>query len=135
MAAENRGKPLILGLDLGTNSIGWALVRDGEKIVASGVRIFEAGTAGTSDQIAAGKDEPRGAQRRQARLARRMLARRAQRLRSVFRLLGEAGLLPKCETGDPAERNRVIDALDERLRNCFFGAVPGTIASRKSFPC
>ena len=38
-----------LGLDLRTNSIGWALIEDGMKVIKSGVRIFPVGvqTEGT----------------------------------------------------------------------------------------
>jgi CRISPR-associated endonuclease Csn1 len=39
----------ILGLDLGTNSIGWAVVdKDNHKILDAGVRMFMAGSSDTS---------------------------------------------------------------------------------------
>lgn len=105
----------ILGLDIGTNSIGWCLVENKKRIIAAGVRIFEAGTMGTTDQIAAGKDEPRNQKRRQARQARRLLWRRVRRINSVFKRLLEWGLLPSCPADDPAARNTLFNALDKEL--------------------
>lgn len=91
----------ILGLDLGANSIGWALLKAGpsakeEKlkpfgIEKAGVRIFEAGVEG---DIESGRDESRSVARRDARGIRRRLDRNARRLSSLFSQLQEAGLLP-----------------------------------------
>jgi len=67
----------ILGLDVGTNSVGWAMLFPGGGIVRTGVRVFEAGNEGEIDK---GKDESRAVKRRQARLQRRNLWRRAWRL-------------------------------------------------------
>ena len=63
---------MILGLDLGTNSIGWSLIRtndDGDPcgIERSGVRCFDAGVDGNLEY---GKDEPRNQKRREARQMR-----------------------------------------------------------------
>lgn len=109
----------ILGLDVGTNSIGWALVDEGKEIIAAGSRVFEAGTLGGAAAISSGRDEPKGAQRRQARLARRMIARRAQRLRNVYALLQGASLLPACDPDRPESRGQALDGLDERLRRTY----------------
>ncbi|RLD50033.1 MAG: type II CRISPR RNA-guided endonuclease Cas9, partial [Bacteroidetes bacterium] len=61
----------ILGLDLGTNSIGWAIVDDKEnKIINTGVRIFPEGVE--PDTIGKGdKEQSKNAARREARQMRR----------------------------------------------------------------
>ncbi|MCL2330204.1 MAG: type II CRISPR RNA-guided endonuclease Cas9, partial [Phycisphaerae bacterium] len=107
-----------LGLDLGTNSVGWSLIcldAQGNPcgVEALGVRVFEAGVEG---DITQGKDASRAAERREKRAARRMLARRACRTRRVFHLLQQAGLLPAepAETSD--QRDQIIKALDAELR-------------------
>ncbi len=92
----------VLGIDLGANSIGWALLNstpEGERLrptglVATGVRIFEAGVEGAIEQ---GRDESRAQKRRFARQSRRRIERTARRLEKVFRLLQSTGLLPKAE--------------------------------------
>lgn len=92
--------PWILGLDIGTSSIGWAAVRavrlaDGELkpcgILDAGVRIFE---AGLDDVEEGGRGVSRNAARRQARAGRRLRERRARRLARLFHLLQTNGLLP-----------------------------------------
>lgn len=75
-----------LGLDIGVASIGWAMVVPEEgktsgRVIGLGSHLFEAGTDGTESDIAGGKDEPKGQQRRMARQARRMIWRRARRKR------------------------------------------------------
>ena len=55
---------LTLGLDLGTNSIGWALLNeDQEKIVAAGVRVFPEGV----DRDQQGGEKSKSQTRRVAR--------------------------------------------------------------------
>jgi len=83
---------LILGLDLGITSIGWALVKTDNKevqnneIVASGVRIFtRAEHPKTGESLAL--------PRRTARGARRNLKRKAQKLRAIKRLLIKNNIL------------------------------------------
>ncbi len=88
----------VLGIDLGTNSLGWAVVGliDGEpaNLLKAGVRIFE---AGVNIDPKSGKEETLNAQRRGARLHRRQLWRRARRLKKVFNLLQRFHLLPPTE--------------------------------------
>ena len=81
-----------LGLDLGTNSIGWTLLGHDaagmpSHLIAGGVRIF---SAGIEDQTQA----PLNWNRRTKRLLRRQLARRRQRRDLVRNLLLRHGLLP-----------------------------------------
>jgi CRISPR-associated endonuclease Csn1 len=85
-------KGLILGIDLGSSSLGTALVNlEGQEIPFLGVRIFPAGVVGDIEE---GREESRSAQRRNARLARRQTQRRQRRLYKVFRSLQRMGLLP-----------------------------------------
>jgi CRISPR-associated endonuclease Csn1 len=77
---------IILGLDLGITSIGWALVNVNEKntqnnkIIDSGVRIFT-----IAEHPKDGKSL--ALPRREARSARRTTKRKAQKLRAIKRLL------------------------------------------------
>lgn len=77
---------IVLGLDLGITSIGWALVnvddkeKDKNKIIDSGVRIFT-----IAEHPKDGKSL--ALPRREARSARRSTKRKAQRMKAVKRLL------------------------------------------------
>lgn len=106
---------LIFGFDLGVASIGWAVVRDDE-IVASGVRIFDPGVAGSANEIAAGKDQPKATARRLARMQRRQLWRRAFRRRQILRQLVSMDLLPAINYDDSADIDRQLKSLDAHLR-------------------
>jgi len=85
----------ILGLDLGSNSLGWALIEYDQnssgKIIDNGVRVFEAGMKG---DIERGKAESRNKKRRENRLTRRQYNRRRRRKLRLVLQLKEAGLLP-----------------------------------------
>lgn len=108
----------VLGLDLGSGSVGWALVEfDAEerqplRIVDMGSRIFDPAVDGDLEQ---GKEEARNLQRRDARMMRRQGARRARREEKIFNCLVRAGLLPAAEGSDSQARHRFIAALDREL--------------------
>lgn len=102
----------VLGLDLGTNSLGWALIKPDGGIRASGVRVFEAGAEG---DIASGRDQSRAVNRRLMRLQRRQLWRRTWRLKKLFVLLQEAGLLPDSNGNEAEARDAVLKTLDLHL--------------------
>lgn len=108
--------PVVLGLDIGAKSIGWALIRGPESgkptIVALGVRIFEAGVDG---DIESGQDSSRAAARRMARQMRRQTFRRVQRKRKLFSLLQQAGLLPATADTLSVARDKAIKDVDARL--------------------
>ena len=76
---------LVLGLDLGPNSIGWALVNDDpekpaeSKLVDLGVRVFPEGV----DNFDTSKELSRNEDRRIARGMRRQIRRRARRRRNL----------------------------------------------------
>lgn len=114
----------ILGLDLGSASLGWALVALDPSdspigLLRTGVRIFEPGVDGTTLEIQEGKDKSKAIERRTARLHRRQLRRRAYRQGKLFQLLQEHGLLPRSESPVPLtpseERDAVLTAFDQRL--------------------
>lgn len=116
-------QPYALGLDIGTSSVGWACVRlrNGQTvgILAAGVRQFDAGMSGTSNDFERGKELSNAIARRQARLARRQLRRRAHRRWQVFKLLQNAGLLPPDPVSERREISPYIERLDEQLRKAF----------------
>jgi CRISPR-associated endonuclease Csn1 len=80
---------LIFGLDIGIASVGWAVLGE-TRIIDLGVRCFDkAETAKEGD--------PLNLTRRQARLLRRRLFRRAWRLKKLARLLQHEGLIPNAQ--------------------------------------
>ncbi|MFT3920957.1 MAG: hypothetical protein QM778_00325 [Myxococcales bacterium] len=94
----------VLGLDIGSNSIGGALVDESnQKILASFVRIFPEGV----DRDQTGGEVSKSVARRIARGMRRQIARRAKRKKLLRTALAKAELLP----ADPAEQ-RNLDQLN-----------------------
>jgi CRISPR-associated endonuclease Csn1 len=124
-----------LGLDIGSNSIGWALI-DGpnKRIVATGVRVFPEGV----DRDQKGGELSKNETRRVARGMRRQIARRARRKRKLRDALVIAGLLP----ADPAAQ-RELDgsdpyhlrrrALDEKLEPFEIGRLLIHLNQRRGF--
>jgi CRISPR-associated endonuclease Csn1 len=120
MSRKKRGKggymekETILGIDLGSNSIGWALFNlEGKKpssFVKTGIRIFEAGLEGLDLD---GKGKSRNINRREARLRRRQYERRSRRLENLARLLQRFGLLPDGNLNAPQERHDFFTRLDK----------------------
>jgi CRISPR-associated endonuclease Csn1 len=106
----------ILGIDLGSNSLGWAMIGLEEakpaKVLRAGVRVFEAATEGDRES---GQEESRNKARREARLHRRQLWRRGRRLRKIFKLLQTYGLLPPGNGADPEERQKLLNELDKQI--------------------
>lgn len=82
----------VLGLDLGTNSIGWALIDDEKnKIIGIGSRIFPAGV----NELGKGDGEiSKNASRTDARGTRRQFFRRRLRKRYLLRELAKNNLCP-----------------------------------------
>lgn len=84
----------ILGLDLGTNSIGWAVVdKEARKILDVGVRIFPEGvepkTIGQGD-----KEQSKNSTRRDKRQMRRQFYRKRLRKIKLLQVLIEHGMCP-----------------------------------------
>ena len=108
---------VVLGLDLGANSIGWALVqfKEGEPVdvMDMGVRIFEAGTDGNIEQ---GMDKSRAVERRESRQRRRQAERRARRTANLARRLQRHGLLPPGDLSHGKARHEYFVILDNQIR-------------------
>lgn len=82
----------ILGLDLGTNSIGWAIVdKDGTEfsLVDKGVRIFSEGVKSEK-----GIESSRAAERTNYRSARKIKFRRKLRKYETLKVLSQNGMCP-----------------------------------------
>ena len=83
----------ILGLDLGTNSIGWALInKEEKKILGMGSRIIPMGTDKLDYEKGAGITK--NADRRTARTIRKMNKRYKQRRNKLLFILNDLGMLP-----------------------------------------
>ena len=106
----------ILGIDLGTTSIGWAIIgwRDGGPVglLRAGSRVFDAGMEVDNKS---GKESSRNLARRAARLIRRQHWRKARRLRKIFNLLKSYGLLPEGRVSSPEERQDYLNNLDNSI--------------------
>jgi len=130
----------ILGLDLGTNSIGWALLEETNKkpsvIIDLGVRIFQ-------KSVEEKTPTPKNVKRRDARLARRVIQRRARRKQRMLNYLVKLDLLPK-ELQGHAQPEIILNrlgnpyrlramALDNPLKNHELGRVILHLVQRRGF--
>ncbi|MCR5623464.1 MAG: type II CRISPR RNA-guided endonuclease Cas9, partial [Treponema sp.] len=125
-----------LGLDLGTNSIGWAVYsldngNESCELVDMGVRIF-------SDGRDPKTKEPLAVARRIARGQRKLIYRRKLRRRAMFRLLQEQGLFPAGK--DEARKLKLLNpyqlrikALDEKLEPHELARVLFNLSVRRGF--
>jgi CRISPR-associated endonuclease Csn1 len=130
----------ILGLDLGSNSIGWALMGGSDKnvneIIDLGSRIFN---KAVEEKV----PTPKNVKRRDARLGRRVLQRRAARKQRMINYLISLDLLPQELTdnfgkegllnnlGNPYKLR--VKALDKKLDPYEFGRIILHFASRRGF--
>ncbi|NQW28988.1 MAG: type II CRISPR RNA-guided endonuclease Cas9 [Ignavibacteria bacterium] len=126
---------MVLGLDMGSNSLGWALV-DPEKntLIDMGVRIFQAGV----DNLNGAKEESRGVSRRLKRGMRRQYRRTRQRKKALRLFLIMNNLLPNDANEfdvllmtDPYPLRKM--GLDEKLTLLELGRVIDHINSRRGF--
>lgn len=106
----------ILGLDLGTNSIGWAVVDDeNNKILGMGSRIFPMGV----DNLGDGDNElSKNASRTGARGVRRQFFRRRLRKKILLKALSEHNMCPLVST-DFDDWKRTKQFPSEKLTNWF----------------
>ncbi|MDE2216277.1 MAG: type II CRISPR RNA-guided endonuclease Cas9 [Planctomycetota bacterium] len=129
-----------LGLDIGTNSIGWAVIGcDADQkqvgLIGCGVRIFQ-------ESVDAKTKTPKNQARRAARSARRLVSRRKMRRNKILNILLQNKLLPE----DAIEReklfadNKLYDpyelrrrALDDKLKSYEFGRVLYHLSQRRGF--
>jgi CRISPR-associated endonuclease Csn1 len=84
----------ILGLDLGTNSIGWALIEENKKLIDAGSRIFPEGVNRDKSGLEVSKNETR----RLARQIRRQYFRRKMRKMHAAKLLMANGMFPQVQS-------------------------------------
>lgn len=132
MAAQRQ---YVLGLDLGSSSIGWACLDEVQgELIDCGVRIFPEGVK--RDTI--GGELSKNEDRRIARGMRRQIARRARRKKRLREALAIVGLLPT----DPAAQSELnglnpyelrCRALDEPLTLHEIGRVFIHLCQRRGF--
>lgn len=127
---------ITLGLDIGSNSIGWALLNtDGNpSIVDAGVRVFQEGVNRDTKGAEVSKNETR----RMARGARRNRFRRNYRKDKLLRLMKRNGLMPNDQTLngdifllDPYQLR--AKGLDEKLSLHEFGRALYHLNQRRGF--
>lgn len=129
----------VLGLDIGTNSVGWALLevndkQDNGRVIALGARIFPEGV----DRDQQGAEHSKNEGRRIARGMRRQIARRARRKAVLRRALVACGLLPadrdaqqRLDDLDPYQLR--AEGLTRRLEPYEFGRVLVHLNQRRGF--
>ncbi len=133
-------KKKVLGLDLGSNSVGWALLEEMDDqvqgIIDMGSRIF-------SKAVEEKVPTPKNVKRRDMRLGRRILQRRARRKQRMLNYLVLLELLPHelqghqqpeillNEIGNPYELR--VKALDSELRPYEFGRILLHFVARRGF--
>ena len=125
-----------LGLDIGSKSIGWALLSAKPKrsIIDIGVRVFPEGV----DRDNKGAEKSKNATRRDARGARRVHQRRNMRRDELVKALRESGILPDDEEAlkdllkkEPYQFR--AEGLDEKLQLHEFGRVLFHLNQRRGF--
>ncbi|MGA9062162.1 MAG: type II CRISPR RNA-guided endonuclease Cas9 [Terracidiphilus sp.] len=125
--ASSSDRQYILGIDLGSASLGWAAVALDQtgtpaELLRAGVRIFDPAVTGDVEK---GQDESNAVARRAARLVRRQLRRRVARQRELFRLLQRRGLLPQYEGAEANashRRHAILNARDLALTAKWAGS-------------
>ena len=129
-----------IGLDVGTNSVGWSVIKekDGKPLefVDCGSRIFIRSVEDKSPT-------PKNRKRRESRLQRRQVQRRSRRKSRLRNYLILKGFLPDVLRNNPApeeELNKLGDpylirkkALDEELTSHEFGRAILHLGTRRGF--
>lgn len=130
---------LTLGLDVGSSSVGWALIESDEerregRVVGAGVRVFPEGV----DRDQQGGEQSKSQTRRTARGMRRQHQRRGRRIRELRSLLTDHELLPKADRD--LERVLALNpyslrakALDEPLEPYEIGRIFLHLSRRRGF--
>ena len=128
----------VIGLDVGTNSIGWSVIKEGEpmEFIDCGSRIFIRSVEDKSPT-------PKNRKRRESRLQRRQIQRRSRRKSRLRNYLILKGFLPETLKNNPApeeELNRLgnpyilrAKALDEELTPYEFGRAILHLGTRRGF--
>ena len=137
-------KARVLGLDIGPNSIGWAIVeyeQPVKKIEPQPVRLIDANARVFSegvDRTPQGAEQSKNVARRAARSMRRTHQRRNKRKSELKSVLQEAGLLPaegeifsNLILKDPYMLR--AEGLDKKLDLHSFGRILYHLAQRRGF--
>ncbi len=137
-------KTRVLGLDIGPNSIGWAIIEHEQpvkkidprpvKLIDANARVFSEGV----DRTPQGAEQSKNAARRAARSMRRTHQRRNKRKSELKAVLQEAGLLP---ADDGILSNLMLKdpyvlragGLDEKLDLHSIGRVLYHLSQRRGF--
>lgn len=121
-----------LGLDLGTNSIGWCLIEDDKKIISTGVRIFPVGV-NQNDFDKLGKEVSKNVDRRTLRGARRRRNRLKIRQTALKTILANNKMLPSdiISTFDLYQLRQI--GLDKKIPLVDFGRVLMMLNKRRGF--
>jgi CRISPR-associated endonuclease Csn1 len=134
--ALDSSQKYILGLDLGSASIGWAAIRlndqlEPTEVFDAGVRIFDPGVEvtakiSTEEAIMRGIDRSKAVGRRLARQARRQSGRKRARQNKLFKLLQANDWLPTYEEfrDEPlfAQKHLTFNRLDKELADALSGS-------------
>jgi CRISPR-associated endonuclease Csn1 len=127
-----------LGLDIGTSSIGWAVVPDepveGAANIVAGVRVFPEGV----EREKSGTEKSKSMARREARGMRRQHERKARRKRKLGSVLRRAALLPETREEVTASSSTSVymlrkRGLDQDLSLHEFGRVLLHLGQRRGF--
>jgi CRISPR-associated endonuclease Csn1 len=148
------GDKFILGIDLGANSIGLALIATNPgRILHTTARVFPAGMTGSEIDWENGKEASNAAKRRQQRGQRRQTDRRKRRMKKLFHLLKSYGWLPDIKDKDIQQEINRLDkvlsltysahtalpyflrarGLDQKLDLLEFGRALYHLAQRRGF--
>lgn len=124
----------ILGLDIGSNSIGWALVEEKTKIIDLGVRIFPVGVR-EDDYNKSGTETSKSTARRDARMARRVKMRYALRRKQLKGILAENGMTPSPDRLYTSKELYALrkDALDGQISLEDIGRIFLLLNQRRGF--
>lgn len=141
--ADNSAADFVLGIDLGSNSVGWAAVRIADDqpcgIMLQGARVFD---AAYENYMQGEKEHTTNVNRREARSRRRQTDRRQRRLVKLLRLLQRFTLLPAVQQvpevfrRSPGWRGTLDSSHLERdgeIRQDYFNWLDHTIRSSQSF--
>lgn len=121
-----------IGIDLGSNSIGWAVVSD-NSILASGVRVFPEGI----NRVKGTVEESKNLKRRLARQVRRQYFRKRMRKNILWGLLEKEGMAPSTEDLKAwREMNPYTlrdKATEEEVTPLEFGRIMYHLSQRRGF--
>jgi CRISPR-associated endonuclease Csn1 len=95
----------ILGLDLGTNSIGWGFINNDTKTIDTGVITFQQGVALKQD---GSNEEPLNVAKRNARQMRRQVFYKDYRLTKMTEVLARFDMFPYLKTLDDKKLQETI---------------------------